>query len=206
MADLLAREVLQNSWDAALVHELPDAPTFRFRFRFVTLKGVAKANFLQAFDFQSLLERRRLLGEDRNFPDGGAVLQLGKPRQPLRLLYLEDYGTHGMYGDPAKTLSSHLYKALYILGSTSKDGSGTSQGGSFGFGKSAFIASSGLRAVVAHTRFAAQKGDKASQRLVGFTWWGEHEFGGKAFEGRAMFGSPGKIGPVGCCSPRRQFG
>ncbi len=191
-ADLLAREVLQNSWDAALVHELPDAPAFRFCFRFVTLKGASKARFLQSFNFESILERRQALGNDRYFPDGEAILNLSKQRQPLQLLYLEDYGTHGMYGDPKTTVKSHLYKALYILGSTSKDDSRESQGGSFGFGKSAFIGSSGLRSVVAHTRFAPRQGDGASQRLIGFTWWGEHEVGGKAFEGRAMFGLPGK--------------
>ena len=126
-----------------------------------------------------------------------AIREVGNQQAPLRLLYLEDYGTHGMFGDPAKTVSSHLYKALYILGSTSKDESRASQGGSFGFGKSAFIGSSDLRAAVVHTRFAPRPGDKAQQRLIGFTWWGEHEVGDKAFEGRAMFGLPGRSAQLG---------
>ena len=59
------------------MHELPDAPAFRFRFRFVTLKGAAKARFLQAFDFESILERRKILGKDRNLPDGESGSPVG---------------------------------------------------------------------------------------------------------------------------------
>ncbi len=41
-SDLLAREVLQNSWDAALVNENSDGPPFKFSFRFAELSGDSK--------------------------------------------------------------------------------------------------------------------------------------------------------------------
>jgi hypothetical protein len=196
-ADLLAREVIQNSWDAALRHEIRDAPPFKFRFRFVTLSGAAKKRFLEAADLGALQARRRLLGESNDLPSRVAVDELVNTKSPLTLLYLEDYGTHGMFGDPAKVTGSHLYKALYVLGSTSKDGQEAAKGGSFGFGKSAFIGTSEIRTAIAHTRFAARSNDRATQRLIGFTWWGEHEADKRPFEGRAMFGEAAKESRLG---------
>jgi len=191
-ADLLAREVLQNSWDAAQRHTDREAPPFRFRFRFASLRGKAKAQFLAEADLDSLAERRGKIGVDRDIPKPEAVEKLFDAKESLAILYLEDYGTHGMFGDPAKITQSHLYKALYVLGSTGKDLASGTQGGSFGFGKSAFISTSEVRTAIAHTRFAQTKTDKATERLIGFTWWGEHEAGGKPFEGRAMFGDPAR--------------
>ena len=130
-AELLAREVLQNSWDAALVNHEPDAPAFRFKFRFVSLKGAAKSKFLRVSTSSLFWSDAECLGPKTGiYRAKHAIAKLGNKQAPLRLLYLEDYGTHGMFGDPAKTVSSHLYKALYILGSTSKDESRASQGGS----------------------------------------------------------------------------
>lgn len=187
--DLLAREVLQNSWDAALSHRSRSAPMFMFRFRFATLKGGEKSRFIKIMDLAAIHERRRALKDSRDWPSRDTVDRLIDSDVPLRILYLEDYGTHGMYGDPEKIVGSHLYKALYDLGSTSKDEESASSGGSFGFGKSAFITSSAARLAIAHTRFAPSENDDATQRLVGFTWWGSHECDGTSFGGRAMFGA-----------------
>jgi hypothetical protein len=190
MSELLAREVLQNSWDAAQRHDNPDAPPFRFKFRFAELSGKTKAEFIKALDLEALKERREKIQEGREFPDLKHLESLLDPELRLRVLYLEDFATYGMFGDPKDTLNSHLYRALYILGSTKKDSASASQGGSFGFGKSAFIGSSSVRTAVVHTRFQRSDEDHTDQRVVGFTWWGEHEVEGSAFEGRAMFGAP----------------
>lgn len=186
--DLLAREVVQNSWDAALSHGSRSAPPFSFRFRFARFSGSDKKQFVKVACLDALNQRRLQLDESRDWPSAEAVARLIDPREDLEVLYLEDYGTHGMFGDPTKITGSHLYKALYVLGSTSKDNKSTSQGGSFGFGKSAFIGSSSVRTAIAHTRFKASTDDVASQRLIGFTWWGEHEINSQPYEGRAMFG------------------
>ncbi len=196
-ADLLAREVLQNSWDAAQVHTDKSAPAFRFRFRFAELKGAKKARFLTTMDGKSLTAQRGKLGDPRDVPASESVTRILDPESPLVVLYLEDFGTHGMFGDPVRIGGSHLYKALYVIGSTSKDMDIANRGGSYGFGKSAFIGSSELRTAIVHTRFASRKDDKATQRLIGFTWWGEHEVGKHTFEGRAMFGSPAREARLG---------
>jgi hypothetical protein len=120
------------------------------------------------------------------------VEQISDKSIPLNLLYLEDFGTHGMSGDPANFEESHLYKAMYILGSTGKDLERGPRGGAFGFGKSAFIGTSAIQSAIAHTRFAQTLGDTTDQRLIGFTWWGDHRTKHEAFEGRAMFGVPAK--------------
>lgn len=186
--DLLAREVLQNSWDAALSHRARSAAPFSFRFRFARFSGSEKKQFIKAANLDALKQRRSQLEDSRDWPSVEAVQRLIDPGEDLEVLYLEDYGTHGMFGDPARITGSHLYKALYVLGSTSKDNEATSQGGSFGFGKSAFIGSSSVRTAIAHTRFEASPDDIATQRLIGFTWWGEHEINSQPYEGRAMFG------------------
>lgn len=196
-ADLLVREVIQNSWDAAASHRSRNAPPFSFRFRFDRIGGAHKKRFIAAADLQALEQQRSGLGDSRDWPSMDVVKGIFQEEKDLEVLYLEDYGTHGMYGDPARITGSHLYKALYVLGSTSKDDQLTSQGGSFGFGKSAFIGTSAVRTAIVHTRFAKVPDDAATQRLVGFTWWGEHELGAQPFEGRAMFGIPAKEARLG---------
>lgn len=187
--DLLAREVLQNSWDAAQWRRDSDAPGFRFSFRFEELSGEARQRFIELLRLQSLVSQRNFIKEDsRNIPSPKDVESLLDPGRPLRLLFLEDFGTTGMYGDPRKPRESHLFKALYIIGSTTKPNESGGLGGAFGFGKSAFIKSSKVRTAIAYTRFERSVDDDATRRLIGFTWWGDHEAEGVAYEGRAMFG------------------
>ncbi len=193
-ADLVAREVLQNSWDAAQFKTDKDAPAFRFKFRFAEYIGSNHSKIVKSLGLDALLEQREGLRSDaRDIPELDEVRDLLNPKKPLRILYLEDFGTHGMYGDPKDFKSSHLYKAMYILGSTSKNAEEGTRGGTFGFGKSAFIGASSVHTAVTYTRFAARKGDDATRRLIGFVWWGDHELGKNSFQGRAMFGKAAKV-------------
>ena len=193
-AELVAREVLQNSWDAAQFRTDKRAPAFKFKFRFAEYIGPEHSKIVKALGLSALLEQREGLRSDaRDIPELDEVRDLLNPKKPLRVLYLEDFGTHGMYGDPKDFKSSHLYKAMYILGSTSKNTEEGTRGGTFGFGKSAFIGASSVHTAVAYTRFAARKGDDATRRLVGFVWWGDHEIGTNSFQGRAMFGKAARV-------------
>ena len=78
--DLLAREVLQNSWDAALTRTDDDAPPFRFRFRFATLTGSQRSSFSEVLDLKSLVDRRQFIHDDRNMPPMETVEQLHDER------------------------------------------------------------------------------------------------------------------------------
>jgi hypothetical protein len=193
-AELVAREVLQNSWDAAQFRTDKRAPAFKFKFRFAEYIGSEHSKIVKTLGLSALLEQREGLRSDaRDIPELEEVRDLLNPKKPLGILYLEDFGTHGMFGDPKDFKSSHLYKAMYILGSTSKNTEEGTRGGTFGFGKSAFIGASSVHTAVAYTRFAARKGDDATRRLVGFVWWGDHEIGTNSFQGRAMFGKAARV-------------
>ncbi len=193
-ADLVAREVLQNSWDAAQLKSDKNAPAFRFNFRFAEYIGSEHSKLTKALGIDAILKQREGLRSDaRDIPELDEVRNLVDSKIPLRVLYLEDFGTHGMFGDPKNFKSSHLYKAMYILGSTSKNAEEGTRGGTFGFGKSAFIGASSLHTAIAYTRFGPRDDDEATRRLIGFVWWGDHEIEKDSFQGRAMFGKAKKM-------------
>ena len=191
--DLLVREVVQNSWDAAnrfreeLRERDEQAPPFRMRFRFVEIDGSDRDAFVAATGLAELDERYREHPDKFSGLDATLFADL-KWGRPLQLLYIEDYGTHGLFGPPSAKTGSHLFRALYFAGSTTA-GAKTA-GGSFGFGKSAFIRSSGIQTVIAHTAFEPKPDlhDDVTERLIGFAWWSPHDSDGVAMEGRAMFG------------------
>lgn len=188
--ELLAREVIQNSWDAARVHQVKHPGThFGMVFRFVSLTGADKSEFVRVAGLDSLKRRRDAIPDDSELDDETALRNLDDPSAELRILYLEDYGSHGLFGDPEKLKSkSHLFKALYLVGGTGKTGEDAAQGGSFGFGKSAFVRASGTNTVIAHSAFEALDDDPVTRRLVGWTWWPGHRLEDEDYEGRAIFG------------------
>jgi hypothetical protein len=191
--DLLVREVIQNSWDAAnrfrdeLRERGAKEPPFRMRFRFVEIDGAERDAFVAATGIAELEGRYREHPDKFNGLDGTffADLKWGKP---LQLLFIEDYGTHGLFGPPSAKTNSHLFRALYFAGSPTAGAK--KAGGSFGFGKSAFIRSSGIQTVLAHTAFEPhpELDDAVTERLIGFAWWAPHDSEGNPLEGRAMFG------------------
>jgi hypothetical protein len=185
--ELLAREVVQNSWDAARKY-VQDDPNhmFKLRFRFVELGTADSAEFRQRF---GLNEVGTTLAKAQDSESGSAkdiyqpgVESLGSPKQPVRLLYIEDFGAHGLHGNPVGQgkKKSHLYKALYAVGVTSHSSDENVRGGSYGFGKSAFIRASKANMAFAYTAFepspndpvlGSTSGEQVTRRLVGATWW-----------------------------------
>ena len=182
-ADLLAREALQNSWDAAL----RGGVDFRFDAVFTTLADTSFMEFSGTLGIDELLQRRTKLESTVTYPDQTSMRQAVADRR-ISVLQVSDFGTTGLSGHPREGYDSRLFRALYTLGSTQKDASTTGQGGSFGFGKSALISASTWRSVIAYTRFEPSAKDPASSRLVGWTYWTDHRVEGKSFEGRAIFG------------------
>lgn len=184
---LLAREAVQNSWDAArrMRQEDGDDVPFKVAFRFVELWGAERDAMVDALDLKGLRARRDDVGAELLV--GESILdQLDDPEAPLRLLYIEDMGTHGLFGSPTLIQQSHLYLAMYSLGSSNKD---PSAGGSYGFGKSALQRVSRINTVIAHSAFREHPeiGDLETTRLVGFTWWPGHRVADQSYEGRAIF-------------------
>lgn len=194
---LLAREIIQNSADAAadLSRTLSgDLPPFEMKFRFESLIGDAKVALLSALSLQGHGEQWSQA--EQGFPDHQKARRaIGLPNvdwldalyddAPLRILRIDEHGTSGMYGN-FEGGTSRLYLALVALGITEKaDGSG----GSFGYGKAGLIAASAMRVVVAYTRFSERNDDPGiTRRLLGMTYWGRHVIGEKQFTGFARFG------------------
>ena len=199
--DFLVRESIQNSWDAARNHRraFPNEKIpFRMVFRFVDYAGNDKLSLIESLGINELKTHfdQASTGElsEKLSNQAEDAFHLLESDQPLTVLYLEDYGTHGLYGIPTHP-KSHLYKALYVFGVTGKS---EGSGGSFGFGKSAFIRASRSRTVVAYSQFnPVQKGaefendDPVTRRAIGWSWWNQHDIQNQAFEGRAvMFQQP----------------
>ena len=190
-ATIMAREVVQNSWDAAndrrrqMEAEDRGWPEFSIEFRFRSLQGPEKTDLVTRLDLAGL--RSHLDGPERHnlgLGDTDCLDHLDDD-EPLRLLEVRESGGSGMYG-PFTSARSKLYLALISLGYTVKhDGAG----GSFGFGKAGLIRASKIRSLVAYTCFTERPDDiDVTRRLLGMTYWGQHECGGEAFNGFARFG------------------
>jgi len=196
-ATLLAREVIQNSADAAAdlrSSATGEVPPFEMTFKFETLVGPEKASLIKELALDGhgdqWLSAEQMIGNHEK-----ARRAIGLPNvdwlealhddAPLRILRIDERGTSGMYGN-FKGGTSRLYVALVALGITEKaDGSG----GSFGYGKAGLIAASAMRVVVAYTRFHERADDAGvTRRLLGMTYWGRHIIGEKQFTGFARFG------------------
>jgi hypothetical protein len=197
-ADLLTREAIQNARDAFQQYAGREGHDPRVSFRFVALTGREKEAVSNVLGLGELSDRReRLRAADKSsdpLDSGKTVLEdLTSDGAPLKLLFIEDFGGHGLFGDPKDSLKSILYRAMYVLGGgkTLEGGAAKSLGGSFGFGKSALTDASSIKAVIAHSAFEPLPQDEITERLVGFTRWGQHELDGVAYEGRAHYAAEG---------------
>lgn len=193
-SDLLAREVIQNSWDASrkLNFGRPKGKRvpFKMEFRFIELSGQNKASFLKTAGLKEIHQESKSMKKSDSEVAEESFAAINS-NSPLRVLICSDYGAHGLYGSIDMGSDSILFRALYMFGDTGKaDEDGT--GGSYGFGKSAFIRGSGIQTVFAYSSFAALPKDKVTRRLVGTTYWGSHrDSEGRDLEGRAIYGDPG---------------
>lgn len=194
-ATLMAREVIQNSWDAAreLQQSDPDAPDFEIKFRFEELEGDEKYALAESLDLVNLAARaesadRTALGL-REHDSLGSLLD----PVPLPILIIEERGTTGMYG-PWTSAKSRMYLGLVSLGYTDKK-AGTSAGGSYGFGKAGLIRGSATRTVIAYTCFRECPDDPGvTRRLLGMTYWGQHDDHGINYTGFARYGEQSEQG------------
>lgn len=190
MASTVAREVIQNAWDAAKdlrsLLDPADAPDFDLEFRYRSLTGIEKRTVVRQLDLDGLAVRsgkvdRRALG----LGDSDCLQSIKDIEAPLRVLEVRESGASGMYGrfDNAK---SKLFLALAGIGYTSKQ---KGAGGSFGFGKAGMIRASAIHTVVAYTCFPEQKEDPGvTRRMLGMAYWGQHEIDGDPFTGFARLG------------------
>lgn len=174
-AETLAREAIQNSVDAATE---PNA-TVQVDFRFSVLEGSARRAFEDAAALSEMSKRASGLG----LMHGNA---LEVTDGPLKLLYIDDYGTTGLKGDPTSP-SSNLRKLLMDLGGSDKAQMAESSGGSYGFGKAVYSASSRLGTIFAYSETKNEDGEAISL-LMGCAYQQGHVYEDTPYTGRAWFG------------------
>ena len=171
-------------------------PPFEVLFRFESASGEHKRRLIELLGLRELAERaslvdRKALGLRRS----DCLNELDGTATPLRYLVIEERATTGMYG-PWTAARSKLYLALDTVGFTAKTGG---EGGSYGYGKAGLIRGSATRTVLAYTCFEERPDDPGvTRRLMGMTYWDQHEIGDDAYTGSARFGerhSGGTITP-----------
>lgn len=197
-AVLLAREVIQNSWDAArdLQQEDFSAPQFAIQFRFYEVTDQGKTAMVEALRLRQLAERSSQVDRTEvGLTESNCLDSLLDLQVPLRLLEIVEHGASGMYGswDKAESL---MYRALLSLGFTEKK---KGAGGSYGYGKAGLISGSRIRNVVAYTCFRERHDEPGiTRRLLGMTYWGMHTVDQRRYMGFASLsgGRPDFIDPI----------
>lgn len=190
-ATLMAREVIQNSWDAAL--ELresdPGLEPFAIDFDYETATGDEKKTLAGSLRLNQLAAHAAKVAPT---PDDRTKLGLGTGSSLIDLESAElscwrivEHGASGMYG-PWTGANSRMYVAMLAIGFHEKT---EGAGGTFGYGKAGLIRASHSRVVVAYSCFRARDNDPGiTRRLLGVTYWGPHKCDGISLTGFARFG------------------
>jgi hypothetical protein len=90
--DLLAREAIQNSVDA----HSDEADKVKVRFRAVSASKAQKATFVAAACLSEIAARSTQL----NLAEPNCLKGIGNPNEPLNLLFVDDFHTTGLVGEP----------------------------------------------------------------------------------------------------------
>ncbi len=166
---VLAREAIQNSWDASQRY-LETDPNHQSLVKFThrSLIGAEKEAVIDALDLRALRDRVELDEHlKRDVADGRWIEALDSD-VPLTVLYVSDYGPHGLYGHPRLTRHSPLWLAMRATAVTDKrDEPGQGSGGSFGLGKGAMLHASYAGILVGYSRFDEHADDPVTRRLEG---------------------------------------
>ncbi len=179
-AGRLAREALQNSVDAARPGETAQV-TLRMK-----VYGEADLDrFWHAAGLNALAKRVDVLGLHQ-------ANALAKKPDQLRVLQVVDSSTTGLSGDPTSP-SSKMRKLLMEIGGSQKIAEGGASGGSYGFGKAVYSASSRIAVIFAYSRTLDRQGQPLSL-LMGCAYHQAHEFDGQRTSGRGFYGQPVKLG------------
>jgi len=179
---VLAREAIQNSCDAATSQTKEKV---RVVFRRILLAGKEKQQFVEHAGLSSALAKRK---EQLELQSGHCLNALENLDAPLPLLFVEDYGTHGLYGKPHED-ESHFFRLLLSLGDGSKAREGKGSGGSYGFGKSVYSANSRIHTIFAYSAFDEKHADDGVHaRLMGCAYFNSHRVDGQSYSGRAWLG------------------
>ncbi len=184
--ETFVREVLQNSGD----QRREDVDTVRVRFTVQDLVGGRLDDFLNATGWTTLLPHVQSMTGERyrtvrgRIREGLESLDSGK----LRILRIDDFGTHGLNGDEDDHDSNFNALCRDMLETTEDrpgQGRGT-RGGSYGLGKSVLLSFSSFSTVLFSSRTSETR--RGELRLFGRTELPSHECLDGKWNGPGFFG------------------
>ena len=204
IAEVFAREFVQNSWDAIQANTsmrssagLPAIDSPGVAFYFIELEGDEARDFSQTFGLHSLKARFAAFDDSVLEQKQLDACFLRRGSESIRLLVAVERGATGMYGvwdtrsrvDVQSSLMRHA-----LLQTTSEKPSGTA-GGSWGHGKQGVAQGSRIRTIAAYTCFdwpkdrSAPNGPHDKNNLfLTATYWPRHALGEKIYKGLGLIG------------------
>ena len=145
----LAREALQNSCDA---QNKPENASEKIKIIIskIELTGKFKQKFIKDLNLNEIRNQKDDMAELRR----GTIFDYKDDEGALKILLIEDYNTHGLYGsfEDNDYIYSCLYKLLIQQADPAKNDDASS-GGSFGIGKAVYSNNSNLGIVAAYSNF-----------------------------------------------------
>jgi hypothetical protein len=180
--ELLAREVIQNSKDSAatlrrMILEgkisLNNRKNPRFRMEFEKV-DLDKKSIEGIWDLLGLSKLRKFL--ENSLSNKQSNSKVPNPnlldKNKITLLKISDFGCTGLGGDLNNPKISNYFRALISIGITG--GKQANSGGTRGYGKSAFVAGSGVFTVFAYAKFPKENGYEATRHFGGVVYTFDH--------------------------------
>jgi hypothetical protein len=176
-AESFVREVIQNANDQRLANDDP----VEIRFRFFSLSGPDREEFLDALGWETgLRERLRVIAEhDSGRGYDRFINRIENSDEDLRLLVVEDANTTGLTGDWSDD-SNYAALVRDELYSSKQD---DTAGGSYGLGKSVLWTFSGASTVLFNSNPVSVGESKTPPRFIGRTKLPTHEIDGVTYQG-----------------------
>lgn len=178
------REVLQNAND----QRLGDGEPVQVRFRFLSLTGSDKSEFLEALDWHDELNERLQAVADEDSGRGyhRFLDRVADLDSDLRLLVVEDRNATGLTGQWSED-SNYAALVRDELYSSKQD---DTAGGSYGLGKSVLWTFSGASTVLFNSHPKTTPEDSQPPRFVGRTKLPTHEMNGVTYQGAGWLCNP----------------
>ena len=181
--ELISREALQNSSDAAIKANSSVSVDFQFR----SVINDEKLELLHAMGMEDMYFEHA--ASQHSVPTE-TITKFRDPAVPLRLLYIDDWNTRGLGGPVHDDVGdADFFKFCFAIGDADKvDDAGS--GGSYGYGKSVFAEASDIRSIFVFSVICpTEENDSDHARLIGLSWFDKHRLQDTPYTGRGFFGA-----------------
>ena len=191
----IAREAIQNSVDATLPNQKTELLVWD-----KTLSATETADLAEILSLDSPDSPTGRIS-DLGLKGGNSFERIVSGEGEIRLTIIEDRNTCGLGFDDIEKKDRFKELCLF-LGQEETTVQGI-RGGSYGFGKTVYQASSDCRTFLVYSVFQSSPETEGTHaRLFGCSSFNGHSKDGKEYTGRAWFGVPGWVqSGLGVCEP-----